>query len=68
MLRNLFFIAVSKNVFASETERFSRFVFVFGSWCPLLAVLTEKALPFSSPKWATNAEKVDFPGLEGRSG
>ena len=42
MLKILFFVAVSKNVFASKTERFSRFFFVFGPWCPLLGVRTEK--------------------------
>ena len=53
MLKVLFFVAVSKNVFVPKTERFSRSFFVFGPWCPLLGVCTEK---------------VEFPSLGGRSG
>ena len=30
---------------------------------PIGAVRTEKTHPFSGPKWAKNAEKVDFPVL-----
>ena len=61
MLENLFFVAVSKNVFASKTERFARLLIVFGPWCPLLGVRTGKT--FSGPKWATNPKKLDFPSL-----
>ena len=38
-LEILFFVAGSKNVFASKTEQF---FFVFGPWSPLLGVCTEK--------------------------
>ena len=38
----LFFVAVSKNVFASKTEQLSRFFFVLGPWCNLVGVRTEK--------------------------
>ena len=66
MLIILFSVAVSKNVFSSKTERF--FLLFRPLVHPTEAVRTEKTEPFSGLKWATNAEKVDFPGLGGRSG
>ena len=63
-----FFRCRFKNVFASKTERFLRFfLLVFGPWCPLLGMRTERTLPFSGPKWATNPEKVEFGGRSGRN-
>ena len=53
-------------MFSSQTDRF---FFVFRPWCPLYWPCALKRLSrFQAPKWATNPEKVDFPGLGGRSG
>ena len=58
-----------KYVFVGNGADF-RYFFRFRPWCPLLGVrLKEKIVGmFSGPKWAKNAEKVDFSGLGGRSG
>ena len=66
VLKPLFFVAVSKKCVFVEKGAIS---LLFRPLVhPIGAACTEKTCAFSGPKWAKNAEKVDFPGLWGCSG